>query len=221
MHQSIQSNTNIYKYDIVVSEWWNFTNYDQTHINSIEWTFFCKHFNKIQIADSFRTIFFIPLFTFFLHGLWNRAVTKGSWWCYKMPGNLGKSSLAILFLLSSSVKCGTTLADQGHFVQERSNLWLFISSENQPWNHQEREPTTTKKELISAIFFQKRQKTWTRTGGNDSCDVYLILSNSGKYLRKLKIYQVSDHVIFRSSFKLAFVKVWLLIWRIRDDHILF
>ena len=149
---------------------------------------FCKHmylsvyFNKIQIADSFRTIFFIPLFTFFLHGLWNRAVTKGSWWCYKMPGNLGKSSLAILFLLSSSVKCGTTLADQGHFVQERSNLWLFISSENQPWNHQEREPTTTKKELISAIFFKKGQKTWTRTeAGNDSCDVYLILSNSGKY----------------------------------------
>ena len=122
----------------------------------IEWTFFCKHFNKIQIADSFRTIFFIPLFTFFLHGLWNRAVTKGSWWCYKMPGNLGKSSLAILFLLSSSVKCGTTLADQGHFVQERSNLWLFISSENQPWNHQEREPTTTKKRVDLSYFFSNK-----------------------------------------------------------------
>ena len=119
--------------------------------------FFCKHFNKIQIADSFRTIFFIPLFTFFLHGLWNRAVTKGSWWCYKMPGNLGKSSLAILFLLSSSVKCGTTLADQGHFVQERSNLWLFISSENQPWNHQEdTEPTTTKKRVDLSYFFSKK-----------------------------------------------------------------
>ena len=160
-----------------------FTNYDPLNYFYFIRTLFCKHFNKIQIADSFRTIFFIPLFTFFLHGLWNRAVTKGSWWCYKMPGNLGKSSLAILFLLSSSVKCGTTLADQGHFVQERSNLWLFISSENQPWNHQEdTEPTTTKKELISAIFFKKRQKTWTRTeAGNDSCDVYLILSNSGKY----------------------------------------
>ena len=114
-----------------------------------------------------------------------------------MPGNLGKSSLAILYLLSSSVKCGTTLADQGHFVQERSNLWLFISSENQPWNHQEREPTTTKKRVdLSFFFFKKRQKTWTRTeAGNDSCDVYLILSNSGKYLRELKINQVSANTV--------------------------
>ena len=71
-----------------------------------------------------------------------------------MPGNLGKSSLAILFLLSSSVKCGATLADQGHFVQERSNLWLFISSENQPDETTEMQSQQQqKKELISAIFF--------------------------------------------------------------------
>ena len=60
---------------------------------------------------------------------------------------------------------------------------------------------------LSFFFFSKKAENLNQNKGNDSCDVYLILSNSGKYLRELKIYQVSDHVIFRSSFKLAFVKV--------------
>ena len=81
-----------------------------------------------------------------------------------------------LFLLSSSVKCGTTLADQGHCTRKKSNLWLFISSELAMKPPRKRaKPTNNKKELISAIFFFKKGRTICRvkTKGNDSCDVFL------------------------------------------------